>query len=201
VFEDSKYFYLVSLALAASDDLWSALQVQELHGSPWDRIDGVALDWNSSTTTSSLSSASLSTPSLSPSASETSLSLDSNGPWTPPHTYPPLPDSALDAAETSDEILSPTEKPPSKEMNAAPRRRPSYDLFECIEQSELKRLNEDQARYVFRQLVDVVDYLDSLGIAHRDIKDENVVIDQNLKVCQNRNRFWGVITYWRSPID
>lgn len=74
-------------------------------------------------------------------------------------------------------------------MNAAPRRRPSYDLFECIEQSELKRLNEDQARYVFRQLVDVVDYLDSLGIAHRDIKDENVVIDQNLKVCQNRNRF------------
>jgi len=61
-------------------------------------------------------------------------------------------------------------------------RRPSHDLFECIEQSENKRLTDEQARYVFAQVVDAVEYLDSLGIAHRDIKDENVVIDKNLKV-------------------
>ena len=61
-------------------------------------------------------------------------------------------------------------------------RRPSYDLFECIEQSEHKRLSEDQARYVFSQVVDAVHYLDRHGIAHRDIKDENLVIDKNLKV-------------------
>jgi len=61
-------------------------------------------------------------------------------------------------------------------------RRPSHDLFECIEQSENKRLSEGQARYVFSQVVDVVHYLDSNGIAHRDIKDENLVIDKNLKV-------------------
>jgi PAS domain-containing serine/threonine kinase len=61
-------------------------------------------------------------------------------------------------------------------------RRASHDLFECIEQSEHKRLSEDQARYVFSQIVEAVHYLDSLGITHRDIKDENLVIDKNLKV-------------------
>jgi len=61
-------------------------------------------------------------------------------------------------------------------------RRASHDLFECIEQSENKRLTELQARYVFAQIIDVVDYLDKQGITHRDIKDENIVIDKKLKV-------------------
>jgi len=61
-------------------------------------------------------------------------------------------------------------------------RRPSHDLFECIEQSENKRLTEDEARYVFAQVVNAVEYLDMLGITHRDIKNENVVIDKNLKI-------------------
>lgn len=61
-------------------------------------------------------------------------------------------------------------------------RRPSHDLFECIEQTPNKRLSEDQARHIFAQVVEAVYYLDSQGITHRDIKDENLVIDQNLKV-------------------
>jgi len=61
-------------------------------------------------------------------------------------------------------------------------RRASYDLFECIERLEHKRLPEDQARYIFSQVVDAVYYLDSQGITHRDIKDENLVIDKDLKV-------------------
>jgi len=61
-------------------------------------------------------------------------------------------------------------------------RRPSHDLFECIEQSEYKRLSEPQARYVFSQVVDAVHYLASQGVTHRDIKDENLVIDKDLKV-------------------
>lgn len=62
-------------------------------------------------------------------------------------------------------------------------RRPSHDLFECIEQSEHKRLSEDQARYVFKQIVEAVYYLHIQGVSHRDLKDENVVIDRNFKVC------------------
>lgn len=61
-------------------------------------------------------------------------------------------------------------------------RRPSHDLFECIEQSEYKRFSEPQARYVFSQVVDAVHYLASQGVTHRDIKDENLVIDKDLKV-------------------
>ena len=61
-------------------------------------------------------------------------------------------------------------------------RRPSQDLFECIEQSKHKRLSENQARYVFAQVVEAVYYLDSQGITHCDIKDENLVIDSDLRV-------------------
>lgn len=61
-------------------------------------------------------------------------------------------------------------------------RRPSHDLFECIEQSKHKRLSESQARYIFAQVVEAVYYLNSQGITHCDIKDENLVIDRDLKV-------------------
>jgi serine/threonine protein kinase len=60
-------------------------------------------------------------------------------------------------------------------------RRASYDLFECIEQHE--RLSEGQAKYIFAQVAETVWYLDSIGITHRDIKDENLVIDRDFKVC------------------
>lgn len=38
------------------------------------------------------------------------------------------------------------------------------------------------ARYVFAQIVEVVYTLGLMGICHRDIKDENIVISSNLKV-------------------
>ncbi|KAG9011211.1 hypothetical protein FRB94_008810 [Tulasnella sp. JGI-2019a] len=59
-------------------------------------------------------------------------------------------------------------------------RRPSHDLFECIEQH--KKLGEARARHVFGQIVDTVEYLQSLGISHRDIKDENLVVDADFNV-------------------
>jgi serine/threonine protein kinase len=59
-------------------------------------------------------------------------------------------------------------------------RRPSYDLFECIEQHSY--LPENIAKYIFAQVVDIVLYLDSLGVVHRDIKDENLLVDENFKV-------------------
>lgn len=59
-------------------------------------------------------------------------------------------------------------------------RRPSHDLFECIEQH--KRIDERMARKIFMQVVETVEYLDTLGICHRDIKDENLVVDSQFNV-------------------
>ncbi|KAF8757316.1 Protein tyrosine kinase [Rhizoctonia solani] len=45
-----------------------------------------------------------------------------------------------------------------------------------------ERLSEGQAKYIFAQVAETVWYLDSIGITHRDIKDENLVIDREFKV-------------------
>ena len=49
-------------------------------------------------------------------------------------------------------------------------RRPSMDLFECIEQHD--SLSEEIAKKVFRQVALAVRHLHSRGVVHRDIKDE-----------------------------
>ncbi|KAI8580231.1 hypothetical protein K450DRAFT_238756 [Umbelopsis ramanniana AG] len=59
-------------------------------------------------------------------------------------------------------------------------RRSSCDLFECIEQHQ--KFTEDQARRIVKQIVDCIKYLYSRGICHRDLKDENIVIDENFEV-------------------
>ncbi|KAI8330869.1 kinase-like domain-containing protein [Chlamydoabsidia padenii] len=59
-------------------------------------------------------------------------------------------------------------------------RRGSCDLFECIEQH--RTFDEALAKTIFRQIVACVAHLDTLGICHRDIKDENIVIDSDYKV-------------------
>ncbi|KAK0545540.1 hypothetical protein OC845_005062, partial [Tilletia horrida] len=93
-------------------------------------------------------------------------------------------------------------------------RRSSCDLFECIEQHS--RLNEEQARWVFAQVVEAVYHLDSLGITHRDIKDENCVVDADFNVklidfgsavvsdprapAPFFNRFYGTMTFASAEI-
>ena len=54
------------------------------------------------------------------------------------------------------------------------------DLFDFIELHPL--MDEQLLSYIFRQIVDGVAYLHSCGVAHRDIKDENVIIDESFSI-------------------
>jgi serine/threonine protein kinase len=54
------------------------------------------------------------------------------------------------------------------------------DLYECIERRG--SFPENQARYIFNQILDAVSHLHSLNLVHRDIKDENILIDQDYQI-------------------
>lgn len=70
--------------------------------------------------------------------------------------------------------------PPSLCQACPMRRRSSSDLFECIESHT--KLSESQTQNIIRQLVQCMSDLSDLGIYHRDIKDENIVVDSNFQV-------------------
>lgn len=59
---------------------------------------------------------------------------------------------------------------------------PGGELFDYI--VERDRLEEDEARQFFRQIVSAVAYVHNMGYAHRDLKPENLLLDddQHLKL-------------------
>jgi hypothetical protein len=161
-------------------------QVQELHGTPWvppikDPLARVPV-----AVTGKVSSC-LPTPALTPSPS---IDSDLHLPITPPQSsagtgdFSGEPGSAKQLSSSPRVILGSAELSPSCPRPSPPAffRRPSHDLFECIEQSKDKRLSESQARFVFSQIVQAVYYLDSQGVTHCDIKDENILVDNYLNV-------------------
>ncbi|GAA5838074.1 hypothetical protein JCM5353_004488, partial [Sporobolomyces roseus] len=94
-------------------------------------------------------------------------------------------ESPKNLSPTSSPTLSSTPLPPASPALSPPRpapmeRRSSCDLFECIEQHS--RFDNSTAKYVFAQIVEIVYALGQIGICHRDIKDENIVISNDFKV-------------------
>ena len=65
----------------------------------------------------------------------------------------------------------------------------NYIIMElCSEQTLLeiinknKKIPENKAKIIFRNILETVAYLHSVGIAHRDLKPENILVDRDLNV-------------------
>ncbi|PWN90840.1 kinase-like protein [Acaromyces ingoldii] len=192
LFDDDEFFYLI----------------MEHHGSPWkaggqqqpqDKDEGVAVD----------KSANL--PSSPPAAPLMQQSKSQ------PCAAKPLESPKLAVFPPESNVATPVsmeEKPVRPPQAIAMERRSSCDLFECIEQHS--RLPEDKAQWVFAQVVEAVYHLDRKGIYHRDIKDENCVVDSDFNVklidfgsavvtdirkpTPYFNRFFGTMTFASSEI-
>ena len=57
------------------------------------------------------------------------------------------------------------------------------ELFDYIIKKD--HLSEDEARHIFHQIIDAIDYMHQMGICHRDLKPENILFDsshRNIKI-------------------
>mmetsp|Transcript_7962 Transcript_7962/g.7456 ORF Transcript_7962/g.7456 Transcript_7962/m.7456 type:complete len:115 (-) Transcript_7962:387-731(-) len=76
---------------------------------------------------------------------------------------------------------------------------PNGDLFDFV---RLGNLTQNDSMKIFEQILDGLEYLHSRGIAHRDIKLENILVDKdnNAKIsdfgfaCQPRENCTGMVS-------
>ena len=192
-FQDKDYFYLVKNYIYHQPPIKRGFfQVQELHGSPWRRRVPVYSDGPRHKVFSAPNMFKDASPFMYNVALEVSKLPE---PYDPPEhpervscdisrhdsgfaVTPSLSSSSSSPLSSPASPVSPSMLPAVPLPNIG--RRLSHDLFECIE--EHQRLSESQARYIFAQVVDAIHYLDSVGVSHRDIKDENVLVDRAFRV-------------------
>jgi serine/threonine protein kinase len=55
-------------------------------------------------------------------------------------------------------------------------------LYQFIKRKAARKVNESEAKYLFRQIVEGLGYCHDMDIAHRDIKLENIIVDTDRKV-------------------
>lgn len=56
------------------------------------------------------------------------------------------------------------------------------ELYELLEMQEFKPVPENDVKFIFQQLLSALDHSHKNGIAHRDIKLENVLVNRQLKL-------------------
>ncbi|KAF9163962.1 hypothetical protein DFQ26_001963 [Actinomortierella ambigua] len=167
MYQDYKYFYLI----------------MELHGTPWSASNPLLNKNNNNnggntSMIEAMAKATLSQRNININNSNNgsgSSSLSSSGESSTSGYPKSSSSSSLSSAADSDSGIA--VEPPKPALLV---RRTSCDLFECIEHHS--KFSEAQARVIFKQIVECVDYLNSRGICHRDIKDENIVIDNDFVV-------------------
>jgi serine/threonine protein kinase len=104
-------------------------------------------------------------------------SLDNNAPRSPALSET----SSFGSTSSYCSMLdSPVDEYPSFFDQPVIKRRTSCDLFECIERHS--NFEEPLAKMIFKQIVSCIAHLDLLDVCHRDIKDENIVIDDQFQV-------------------
>lgn len=141
--------------------------VMELHGTPWSASNPLLNNMQGSMI-GAMAQATLNQ--MNPAAAAGSASTTSSGSFQATSTS----SSSSSLNQLSDDEAH---QPPKSALLV---RRTSCDLFECIEHHS--KFTEIQARVIFKQIVECVHYLNSRGICHRDIKDENIVIDNDFRV-------------------
>ncbi|KAF9362977.1 hypothetical protein BGX34_005161 [Mortierella sp. NVP85] len=181
-YQDARFFYLV----------------MELHGTPWFNNNPLLNTTDNPSMIKTMASATFNQQQHLPGSASNSSSISSASFQT---TSTSSSSTTLSHLGSENELYV---EPPKPSLLV---RRTSCDLFECIEHHS--KFSESQARMIFKQIVECVDYLDSKGICHRDIKDENIVIDNDFIVKlidfgsavfiprQGKlfDRFYGTINY------
>lgn len=147
--------------------------VMELHGTQWSLND----DDDDEEVEEDDDMESPRSPALSETSSHgsycSSSTLDS-----PIDEYPPMSVPTHHKNDFFNTVLIQEEEEPQQPVTI--KRRTSCDLFECIERHN--NFEEPLARMIFKQIASCVAHLDMIGVCHRDIKDENIVIDDQFQV-------------------